>query len=721
MTKSKKAVCIILAVLIALSTAVGIVIYLYKNFGATSSAFSAINTASISENSVNFRNDVCIANDPKEIQKSFDRVEFDNSEYTIFYKTSIPDYFNSIKTGEVFFVYPDGNAKESFFALGFCGKLTAINTEDCSVSFIIPEITEVFSDIHIDTKNADKNSLISTAFYPDENVTQIPNAQVHNTPQSLKCSADLPLTLSSSVSEDSLEIGDTTIGYKYKEPKAQSMLDDYVMICDELTLNLEHKSSDNELFAVKGNVTLEETALKMLLDYHYDESSDTVTINDCSMGLITKQKIDLKFSGKGSIGADDLLKEEHIIDIEDVTESEEGKIVLGTYLIGWEAALPILQNSNNKVSYLSLGIAVQFSITASGELSLEYNIKESGFAQIETNGDGENKTLIKGYDYPNPVKESRRPTEEESQSKPSVTSEIKGEASFDMAFGGDIGICILGMIPIKQANNFLEFEITRGFSDTMSEDKATKVMNNNHLLDENVNYLALSSNSYLKMHLGAKVKFGILKYTLAEADGKFQIYDNAWFQYPPAAEFSHSQCGFGGVFVGEAYSDEELEEAYNSYMEEAGQKSIITTAKDSLLGSVINEALNNRSLENIVDISSLIGVNADSYKFNYFTSGIIYARDENDTVVAAVVTGEDISNAAGIHNGLSPKKLEQVYSSPDLYAEAEINIGSILKFILGIDWEENEKITESVYYSKDSDENMSLLFCDDSLKLIIIS
>lgn len=732
--KQVKIVCIIFAVLIALSAAVGIVVCLYNNFGYGSGDFSALNTASSPENFVSFKSGVNVADDPKEAEKNFDSLETHNDEYTIFYKKSIPDFFRNIKNGELFCVYPDDRAKESFFAMGFCGKITEINekSEPYSVSFTIPEFTEVFSDIHIDTRNSNSDALTLTGFRPSENVTAAPSVNYYkNTMQIAKCGSPPLSALSSSVYEDSLEIGDNTVGFKYKEPETQSLVDDYVLICDELKLNIEHKSSDNEFFTAKGTVTLEDTALKLLLDYHYDESSDTVKVNDCSMGMITKQKIDLSFSGKDSIGLDkinSLLSDKtQIIDIEDVTETEKGKIILGTYLIGWEAALPIsdgkktiAKNRINDVSYLSLGIAIQFSITAKGELSLEYKIKESGFTQIEANGKGKNKKIVRGYDYPNPVTEQRQPTEEEEQSLPGVTSEIKGEASFDAAFGGDVGICILGMVPVKQANNFLEFEITRSFTDKINEEKATPVMDNNYLLDENVDYLTLGSNSYLKMHLGAKVKLGKLKYTVAELDGKIQLMDKIWLQYPPAKGFSHSHCGFGGVFVGEAYTDEELDEAFNSYMADTNQKSILTTAKDSLLGSVVNAAINNKSIS-IANMSDLIGKNADDYNYSYFSSGVIYARDKSNKVVASIITGKDITNASGIHNGLSPKKIKQVYSSPDLSAEIDINIGSILKFILGIDGIENGKITESVYLSKDSKEQMSLLFCDDSLKLIIVT
>lgn len=319
-------------------------------------------------------------------------------------------FFNDINIGETFCVYPDDTASESFFALGFCGKVTNINNDENSVSFTIPELTDVFSEIYLNTNTGNTENVVSTAFYPNKNVTDIQYLQPSNKIQTLMCAPVNSIALATSPQKLSVGI-DENIGYKFTEPKTKSLHEDYTLICEKLKLKFDCEISDDDGFSIgaSGNVTLEETAVKMLLDYHYDEVTDTVDINDYSLGFITKQKVNLSLSAKQTIGLDDLnvdLSESiQIIGIEDVTASEKGKIVLGTYLIGWQAALPILQNDTNKVSYLSLGIAVQLALTGSGELSLEYSIYESGFAQIEVNANGNKTHLIKGYDYPNPVKE----------------------------------------------------------------------------------------------------------------------------------------------------------------------------------------------------------------------------------------------------------------------------------------------------------------------------
>ena len=722
MNKSKKIICIVLAGLIAFSAVAGTIFIFLNKYSKIN--ITLLNFPINSKNHVNFRESVRISENSKEIQKNYDGFLKTDKEYTLKYKKSLPVFFKDINVGETFCVYPDDTASESFFALGFCGKITNINNDENSVSFIIPELTDVFSEIYINTSMENTANVISTAFYPNKNVTGIQYLQPSNKTQTLMCTPVNPIALTSS--SQKLSVGTNgSIGYKFTEPKTKSLLEDYTLICEKLKLKFDCDIPDDDGFSIgaSGDVTLDETAVKMLLDYHYDETTDTVDINDYSIGFITKQKVNLSLSAKQTIGLDDLkvdLSENaKILEIEDVTASENGKIVLGTYLIGWQAALPILQNDTNKVSYLSLGIAVQLALTGSGELSLEYSIEESGFAQIEANANGDKTYLIKSYDYPNPVKESRLPTEEELSSVPTVTSSVTGEEKFDLAFGADIGICILGMIPIKEVNNLVEFEITKTFTDQQQKKDSSELIKNNYLLDDNVDSLILSSNSHLKMHLGAKTNLGGLKYSAAKIGGSFQLFKEIWYQSPPAIGFSHSQCGFGGVFVGEEYPDKKLDKTFKQYMKDTDQDSIVTTAKDSLFGSLTNAAFNNMDFDPI-DMAKYLEDDIDNYKFNYYTSGVIYVRDSTDKVVATFITGEDIANAMGVHNGLSKAKIEQTYSAPDLSASVDINIGKLVRSFLNIDWLNDGTFERNTYYSCDSDEKMNLIFCNDTLKMIVI-
>lgn len=244
-------------------------------------------------------------------------------------------------------------------------------------------------------------------------------------------------------------------------------------------------------------------------------------------------------------------------------------------------------------------------------------------------------------------------------------------------------------------------------------------MKNNYLLDDNVDSLILSTNSRLKMHLGAKINFGGLKYSVGEMGSSIQLFKKIWYQIPSPVGFSHSQCGFGGVFVGETYSDEELNSTFKEYMKNTDKNSIITSVKDSLFASIVNFAVNNLNFDPF-DLSSYLGEDIENYKINYYTSGIIYIRNEADVVVAVIVTGEEITNLAGVHNGLSVEKIEQIYSTPDASSGIDIKISTLAKSLLHADWIDDTSILVCNYRSNDSEEQMDMIFCDDTLKIIII-
>lgn len=720
-----KTVIIIFASIFALLVITGISFYIISDM-SDKQDFSLVQQNINEKNHVKFRSNVFICESSDDIQKNFENISMNDKEYVFSYKKNFPEFYKKMHVNDIFCVYPDQSADESFFAFGFCGKLKAMeqNGDRYLVRFTIPELKEVFSDIYINTQSRSKQNTMSMAFYPSDHVA-VSNLLFGNAPVFLR-DANAPVCLTA-IKQDKITAGDTTAGYKFKRAKEDSLLDDYKLICDELKLSVEHKMADDNDISIDGSVTLEDLAVKMLLDYHYNETTNAATINDYALGFIAKQKTDLKISGEKSLSLGDLnhnLTENlKVMDLEDVTKAEEknGKIVLGTYLVGIEAALPILQNKSNDISYLSIGIAIQFTITAKGTLSMEFNIEESGFSQIEVNGNGQNTYLSKSPDYPNPAKVSRKPTEDEQDSTPEVTGKIKGEASFNMGFGCDIGLCILGMVPIKETNNFANFEVDRNFSGKWSSsDEMSEIVKNNYLLDDNVSHLMLSTNSYLKIHLGAKIKFGALKYTPMKADGSVLLFENVWFQSPTAIGFSHSQCGFGGVFVGEKYSDDELKEAFNTFMKDTGQDSIIASAKDSLFGSLINAAFGKLDFDPM-DITSFFGGDADDYKINYFSSGVIYVRNKKDIVVGAFIMDEEILNNAGFHIGLSNKKVKQLYSAPAKAVSLDIKIRSFIQDLLGFDDINDMEYSADVYPSSDSKEEMNLLFQDDKLKLIIIT
>ncbi len=129
-------------------------------------------------------------------------------------------------------------------------------------------------------------------------------------------------------------------------------------------------------------------------------------------------------------------------------------------------------------------------------------------------------------------------------------------------------------------------------------------------------------------------------------------------------------------------------------MNDVDKNSIVATAKDSLFGSIINAS----------------------------TSGVSYIpiRNKSDMVVAVFVIRENITNASGVHIGLSFDKIEQIYSAPKVSSGINLKFGTLARSLLNIDWIEDTNVSCCTYNSNDSDEQMDMIFCDDSLKMIII-
>lgn len=686
--------------------------------------FSNIEYKKNDNNYVKFNNDVLVEEDSSVIQKNFQFMEQKQGTYTLVYEEKLPKFFQNMKKDDIFCIYPDDEAEESFFSMGFCGRYLSCSEEGDlhKVKFQIPKLKEVFSDVYLNTKGEKGSNISSIQFIPEKNV----EASIINSEQKPLCAMIQSPVISAKEISDSITIGDTKAGFTYKKASGVSLKKDYTLLCDKLKLNLENKSSSDLCdMIINGSVTLEQPAVKMVLNYHYNKKKDKVDIKEYSLGLITKQKIDLSIAGEKEIGLDDLNADLsdliNIIDIEDTTESEKGKLVLGTYLIGMQAALPILYNDTNKVSYLSLGIAIQMTITASGKLGLEYSIEESGFTYVEENSNGKNVHKTKGYDYPNPVVDKKSPTEEQKNSVPEIVSTVKGEASLDLACGIDVGICIMGMIPMKIATNAVEMELTRSFSENNDEKNDKKeIYKDQYVLDDNVNYLVVSNNAYLKMNIGAKVKLGVLKYNIGKAGSSVLLYKDVVFQHPNPIGFSHSQCGFGGVYVGEKYSDDELREAYSKYAEIAEIDGLLSSAKDAVIGNAVDGVFSNVGSD-LLNLSEFLKMDMEDYKFDYYTSGVLYVRNSNDVVVAEFITDDKIVNASGFGTGLSYKKTEEIYSSPYESYNIDISIGWLTRKLLGLEDFEDMDLTYCEYPSADSKEKMELIYDSDELKLIILT
>lgn len=720
--KRTKFVCVIIAVLLVFLTVAATAVYFFNNQYSKNN-FSLLSASLGKENFVLLNSNVKVINNSAEIQSNLTSVKHNKSKYTLTYRGVLPDFFNRIKKKDIFYVCPDKNSDESRFALGFCGKITSVTHKEkiSSVSFVIPALSEVFSEIKISSDTIDTN--VSSASFIPGNGLNVANADSSH--YSLHIGRN---DINMADINTSMEKGDNTYSLNYKKADKKSNLKDYLLLGKSLTLKVENGDLSENIAksSVSGSITLDYPALKFCIDYKKDKNN--LKLNKFDLGFITKQKIDLKIKSGQSIGLNDLTKnqENHILDLIDVTKSErkKGKIVLGTYLVGIEANIPHLENKGNKVNSFSFGIAIQLTLTAKGELNLEYNINEAGFLRAEINSDGEKLCENKSYDYPNPVINDTISSPNLTNRKPKITSSIKGQANLNLAVGSDIGFCIMGMVPMKFTNDLVNIDMSRTFDINPTEDEVSEsrsLEESNFLLDDNLNSYVVSSNTYFKLKLGTKINLGIFKDNYS-AGGSILLRDNILYQYPNPVGFSHKECNFGGVLLGKAYSDNELSDTVTRFLKNTGKHNIITDLKQSAIGSIVNGAISSFKSQ-LVGLSKNFNKDIDNCKVDYFTSGVIYIRNEENIVISEIVIGSDILNKSGFHTGLSSRKTRQIYSAPDTNLTVELEIGTIAKLIFGLNDIDNTNITRNIYKSKDSEDVMEVLTDNnsDSVKLIILS
>lgn len=677
-------------------------------------------------NSVEFKDNIKIPEETKEVEKHLSEIgSYDNGNYLLVYK-ELPSFFNGLEKGDVFCVLPDTSSSDECFQNGFCGKIIEIRSESGKqcVEFSVPSASEVFSKISISTFG--DSNVSNVKFVPSDNIS------VENyTPITASIGTEASAITAKS---SSLTVNDTTVGYSFSKSDKESLLDNYSVICKKLELKIKQKgiNIDSGDAAVSGNVSLEYPSIKYQFESHTDENGQAV-VDKYDFGFISKQSVDLKLELKKEVGLDDLspkpvLEKYGILDVSDVTDSEKGKIVIGTFLVGTQAIVPFLYNTNNKVSYISFGIAFQFSLTASGELSLELKVNESGLMEAVANNE---KQSFKIYspDHPNPVISNVESTVSEDKDKAKITVKSKGTIKCKFAIGLDAGICILGMIPLKISNNLIELNYTRSIGKTNDIDgnditDEFTVANNTNLVGRNdVDYFQCSSNSYLKINLGAKLKLPGASFKLFSFGAEKLIKKFVWMQVPKPIDFKKSECSFGGIKIGKKYTDQELKDTFTAFQEELGKTSTVTRIKDSLFNDIVNNAIENLGIDTF-DMLNELGIDEgelSQYKVDYFSSGVIYVRDQNNKVIAQIVTGNNVYNTSGFSNGMSIDSVEQTYSSPDDSESVHIEVGWLKYLSDSFKDLEDTDVTCYTYKSSNSDNTMEILFSGSTEKLIIIT
>ena len=727
--KGLKVAIALLLVVAIVSSIVGVVALVLNSDGRdyVTTSNSAVETGAVAD--VTFKDNVKIISDTEKVQEDFQEVTLKGEEYTITYTNSLPDELSVLKTGDTFCIPSIKGADVNCLEMGFCGEV--ISTTNNSITFKVPSMENVFSDFSFKLEG---DIADSAEFTPAAGVSVITDRAITRN-NFRQLNATMPnIALSGFADyESEVQIGDYTIapGFSYINPTQQSVLPGYSMFCDSLKLKLSVEKEVNGVKskAISGTIELEDLATKMDIEWHEDENGNQI-VENFDVGFMANVQSELTYTDKISAGLDDLPKAseandipskvEKVFQIQDVTDNEKGKLILGSYVIGYNVKLPGLVNADNKIGYLSAGVVIQFFVSASGELTAECSLSNSGFYRAEFNSETGFSGDAKGYDYPSPALYAGEYTQEWSESKPTTTIEFKGQLKLNAATGVDVGLCLLGMVPVKIATNLIEAEAVfsgsgkKQIADLSDVDKG-------FLLDYSQG-VVVKSNSTLKIYLGAKLKMPV-SMTLASFGFEKVLFDKVWFQYPDPIPFDYSQCGFGNIFVGKRYTHEEMDVIYKAFEEEHGVDSLLSDIKDGV-GNAVVDAFK-YELNSILTQADIDLYEAMYGSVKYYSSGTLYFLDEDNTVLMTIVTGEDICNEGGLKVDTTTEAVEKIYSAPDDSTTIKLDISEEVRAILselGLDLGgvENQDLTVYTYVADDTGDEMTLLYSGNKLKAIIV-
>ncbi len=718
-----------LLVVAIVSGIVGVVALVLNSDGRdyVTTSNSTVETGAVAD--VTFKDNVKIISDTDSVQEDFQEVTLKGEEYTITYSDGLPDELAVLKKGDTFCVPSIKGADVNCFEMGFCGEV--ISATQNSITFKVPSMENVFSDFSFKLEG---DIADSAEFTPAAGVTVVANNTIAKS-NFLPLAATMPNIplMGYSDYEDGFKIGEYAIKpqFSFKEPSKQSVLPGYSLFCDSLKLKLalEKEVSGATEMAISGTVEMNDLATKMDIEWHEDENGNQ-EVERFDVGFMANAKTTLEYSDCFSIGLDDLPKAseandipskiEKVLQVEDVTDNEKGKLVLGSYVIGYNVKLPGLVNADNKIGYLSAGIVIQFFISASGEIYTECTLTNAGFYKAEFNSETGFSGDAKGYDYPSPAVYTGEYTEEMENSTPTTTFEVEAQVKLNAATGVDVGLCILGMVPVKVANNLVEAEAV--FDITGKKEFDLSGVNKAALFDcaESV---VVKSNSTLKIYLGAKLNMPI-EMTIASFGFEKLLFEKEWFRYPEAIPFDHSQCGFGNIYVGESYTHAEMDAIYKAFEKEQGIDSIISGIKDEI-GNVVVETFKSE-LNSILNQADIDLYEAMYGSVKYYSSGALYFLDDDGTVILSVITGEGVCNAGGLETDTKPEYAEKLYSTPDDSTTIKLDISEEVRALLkeaGLDLGgvEDRDLTIYTYVAEDTGDEMMLLYSGGDLAAIIVA
>ncbi|MBQ1955327.1 MAG: hypothetical protein II350_06265, partial [Clostridia bacterium] len=164
--KNKKKLIIILAIVLSAVTLMFIGVF------AAVAAFAAKrverNRAESSEATAVIREEVKMAENVKDLDRKYLRLESEDGIYTLVYKKELPEFLDELSVGDIFCVEPNKKADEAFFANGFSGIVVSksVHGDEAKISFAVPDITELFSELDISLAD-DGTKIDSVLFIPE--------------------------------------------------------------------------------------------------------------------------------------------------------------------------------------------------------------------------------------------------------------------------------------------------------------------------------------------------------------------------------------------------------------------------------------------------------------------------------------------------------------------------------------------------------------------------
>ena len=664
-------------------------------------------------------NDAAVVAEDEDLEKNVEDIYYAEQDgiYTILYK-QLPDFFADLSEGDLFVVPPEENAKLPTFVMGFSGKVTAIGST--YVSFTVPTLEEVFDRIDI---SPDGVTPTQVAFIPEEGVTLDNYVPTDVRSAAAGIGNDSKITF----------FDKNSIDYNYKGTKKQSQLAGYQLIGKEISIKYTRdltKDDDDdgddgsdsdqdsqtttqkddqstvdmskhgkEKSEISAKLTLTDPAIRPNL--HYDKNNPSANVFD--IGFICDQKISVKYTGGGDFSlpwANKDVGKFGIVDIKDTSDLEPGRFALGAFIIGCEGST--IKNARNKASKVSFGILIQLCVTVYGELEASVELSESGFMRLDRDENNQLYLQLKNSKYPNPV--LGEPDATGDVDSPDLDFAVKGNADITVGIGVDIGLCICAIIPAKLAIDVFDVEFATS-GDLELSSTLYHPIKDFALKDASFTYF-LQGRTQVTLRADVGLKIGTSSFSMDIGEFGYQntLFEDVYFQFPEPVPFSLSECDFGGVQIGDAYTEQQLKDAFYQRKKDTGNSYLVGKLKDRFLQSTIDGIVNkiNYDVQSLMDFLPFDG----QYDLQCFSDGAIYFMD-NGVVKGALITGDEVYNRSYI-SGLSDGTfIRRVYSEPKTQQSYKIEIGELGLLLLekiGLDNIAQYNGTDITIYKYESDD-----------------